>query len=317
MRHSISNSRAALIGLVILTLLANGCVELKAVRKFAETAAVVGQKFPALSADVYGSCTRRYRYRFYRVVQFNPAQMTEIDNLSQTENLDSLQTNLPAEAVQEEGRCRRFKEVAPAAITLNQALVAYMKTMGDLAADDLTSYDKSLDALGKSIIGSNVFNEAEVNAGTSLAKFISTAVAGAYRHKKLKTAIETRNEDVKVLTNALKRYVGQNYVLALKDEQRQLSNYYKANIQEHQDRVGNADSLVVTSAKMTWDTEQRSLQDRIDAAEAYVKILNNVAEGHQKLYDSRNNLNSKEARQTALQYARAIENLIEEFRKAF
>lgn len=317
MKKSKLNYRVLSAVVMAVTLLTTSCVELKAIRKFAATSAVVGQKFPALSADVYGSCTRRYKYRFYRVAQFNARQMKEIDELKDAENLETFQSSLPVETIAAERDCRRFKEIELSVVALNQALVTYMQTMGDLAADDLTSYDKKLDALGSSITGAGFFNENEVGAGKNLAKFILDATTNFYRRKKLKTAIETRNEDVKLLAQALKRFVGQNYILELRNEQRQLNNYYQATIQEHQDRVKNADPLLVLPIKAMWNPEQERLQSRIDAAEAYVKILDNVSAGHQKLYDSRNNLNSKEMRQTAMQYARNIESLVEDFRKPF
>jgi hypothetical protein len=317
MKQPIFSRKIGIAALLVWTLFLSSCVELESIRKFAETSAVVGQKFPVLSSDVYGSCTRKYKYRFYRDVNFNASQIGDIDKLQQEANLEGLTTTAPPGAVQAEKDCRRFKEIAPSVVLLNKALVEYMKTMGDLAADDLTSYDKKLDALATAVSDGSFFNDTEVTAGKSLAKFVLDATTNFYRRKKLKTAIETRNGDVKTLTDALKRFVGQNYILALQDEQRQLDNYHKANIQEHQDRAGNADPLAVTSAKTMWDAERQRLQERISAAEAYVKILDNVAQGHQKLYDSRNNLDTKETRQTALQYARAIEGLVEDFRKAF
>ena len=317
MKQVVLNYKVSVAFLLLGTLLLSSCVELEAIRKFATTAAIVGQKFPALSSDIYGSCTRKYKYRFYRVVNFNATQMAGIDQLAQESNLDNPTTAAPAEAVQAEKDCRRFKDIEPSVVLLNKALVEYMKTMGDLAADDLTSYDKKLEQLGTAVTSVDFFNAAEVNAGENLAKLVIKVTTDRYRRKKLKDVIEAENGDIQLLTTSLKRFVLKNYVLTLQEEQRQLDNYYRSNIQEHQNRVGNGDPLLVLPIKTNWDAERQRLQERINAAEAYGEILDNVAQGHQKLYDSRNKLNTKETRQTALQYARAIESLVETFRKAF
>lgn len=309
--------KSAMVGLLISVLLLSGCGDLLGIRKFSETAAIVGQNFPALSSDIYESCVRKYRYQFYRNVAFVPDKMVAVDDLQAASKLEGLITNAPPAAVQAESSCRRFRDIQPSIVLLNKALVGYMKTLGDLAADDLTSYDKELDGLSGVVSGAGFFSDAEVKAGKGLGKLILDATTNFYRRKKLKTAIETSNGNVLALTYAMKTFVQNNYVLALKDELRQMDSYYKANILEHQTRVGSPDPLTVAASKTRWDQERQLLQDRMRAAEAYVKILENVASGHSELYNNRNNLNGKEVAQIALQYGRAIEELVGDFRKAF
>lgn len=66
-----------------------------------------------------------------------------------------------------------------------------------------------------------------------------------------------------------------------------------------------------------WEKDQLALRDKRIGADAYVKILKNIAEGHQKLYESRNKLCSKEVKNMVLAYAKELESLIKDLREAF
>ena len=334
MKRIILKSKFLLTLLILIIVLpANSCVDLTAIRKFAESSTVVAQKFPALSSDFYRACSQRSKYFYYDYVNYDPLKMREIDSLAGIDKIEAFKGTIPADQfgntpVKDEILCREWKKIHPMATNLNKVLVDYMKALGDLAADELTSYDKDFDQLNKSIVKTKFFKESEVTAGTMLAKFLSNIFTEAFRRKKLKEAIETQNGNVKILTSALGKYVTDNYITALKDEQRALNVFYGDAIIANRNRdsaistfldrnKATSDPLAVISIKQMWDAELAKLQDRINAAEAYGKIMDNFREGHQKLYDSRNNLNSKDVQKMALSYANTIEELIETFRKGF
>ena len=324
-----------LTSFLILTtmLISSGCVELTAIRNFAESSKVVSQKFPSLSADFYRSCVQTYKYYYYDRVTYNPQKMQAVDEISGKKDINAEVSavftdgngNTPEK---DEVACREWKSVVPLATNLNKTLVDYMKALGDLAADDIAAYDKDYDALQASIVATKVFKPTEVAAGTKLAKFLTDVLAKGYRRKKLKTAIEQQNANVAILTDALALYISDNYASQLMSERNDLDKYYETLIkasllrdaaisnQLDKDKVTH-DYLSAVTLKQTWDTEAATLQERIDAADAYGKIMAKVKEGHQKLYDNRNNLNSPEVKKMALSYANTIEDLVETFGKAF
>lgn len=308
--------------LLIITFVNSSCVELENIRKFTENAAAVSEKFPELSGDIYGSCVRRYRYVFIELVNFRPDLMQKIDNLSEVENLDGYPTvGIPRDSsglsiIQHELKCREFKKSHKAAMLINKALVDYLKTLGELAANDLTSYDKSLDQLGTSVTSIGVFEEKHINAGKGLAGFILNAATEFWRRKKLKSAIEQRDKDVSTVSVVLKKYIAEEYVRMLNIEKEQMDGFYTELIRNYQAQP-NVNQLTVLMFKNEWDAKTTQLKDKIEAAQAYGKIMENVIAGHHKLYEFRESLNSKEVRQMALQYAKNIGDLIGTFRKAF
>src|SRR5205085_8352556 len=305
--------------ILILALLGNACIDLSAISKFADSATEAGQRFPKLAADLIASCVRQHVLQDLRDAKFAPVELDRIAHPA----ADS------AEMQQATARCQNYADQQQRLTEANAVLIAYLKTMADLASDKLTDHDKSLDALGTSFTGANIFNEPEVNAVKGLAKLLSKATSDFYRRNKLKSAIEQENDDVQKLTAALKRIVIQNYVTQLDTERDQLRSFYRSSIQEHQ-KYADAlvkpaggesgvpqDPLPVIQVKQLWDRDVNDIDEKIAAANAYAKLLDNVATAHQKLYESRNKLSSKEAIQIASQYSKSIQSLVADFRKAF
>src|SRR5262249_3640871 len=120
--------------LIGLALGASACSDLSAIRKFTGVATDANQRFPSLAKDFTGSCLRRRALQIKR------------DNLKSPENLPK-QLDAPLDENTENGntnghqsRCGFFTQDEARLIQANEALVNYLQTMGELAADDLTSY---------------------------------------------------------------------------------------------------------------------------------------------------------------------------------
>jgi hypothetical protein len=306
-----------------LALASSACIDLSAISKFAASATEIGKRFPNLANDLGASCRRQYTYQSVEQNQFQPDRLAAITH--------------PEDGTPEmkylEERCQVYTEQQKRLIEANAVLVDYLKTMGALAADDLTAYDKSIEGLGSSFTKANIFNEGEVKAVQKLVGFLLKAATEGYRRKKLKSALEDQNGNIQTLTRALRNVVVQNYVLQLRNERGQLRSYYSTSILRYRDYMrqlaahtakdgstpGDAvqDPLPIIQVKRLWDDEDTEIAKKIAAAEAYGKALDTIAEGHQKLYDERNKLDSKALMRTALTYAQTIQSLVEDFRKAF
>lgn len=336
--------RYSLLSLVVISIfLTSSCGDLSAIRTFSESAKVVSQKFPALSADLYGSCVRTYRLHFYQVADFEPIAIEDIDSLSSLEKIEAFRGNIPADrlgqtAIAAERTCReQWKKTDKMAAELNKVLINYMTALGALASDDVVAFKSSYDALSKSVVSTTVFKESQVNAGFGLARFLTEATANFYRRKKLRDAIASEDARVGVLSTALRGYVVDGYVRLLKSERNVLNTYYQDAIAKHIDRdkafgeqllaqrgrreertpSRTTDRLGIISTKAMWDQELKKIDDRIAAAHSYGQIMVDISAAHKKLFIHRNDLNTKEMRTTLLGYAQEIETQIETFKKAF
>jgi len=302
-----------------MSLASTACVDLTAIQKFTASATEVGKRFPNLAKDLSASCRRQHIYQRVREAQFEPAKLAEITHPEKDSD----------QAKWLDAQCKDFKEQEERLTQANAVLINYLKTMGDLAADDLTSHDKALDGLATSFTDANIFNAPEVGAVKALVGFLTNAVSEGYRRKKLKQALESQNSNIQTLVGALKRIVTQKYVLQLQNERDQLRSYYGTSILEYRQYMRKVaqnaganpddvrDPLPIIQVKRLWDDEEITLAERMSAAQAYGKALDTIAEGHQKLFDSRNDLNSKQVQATALAYAQTIQSIVEDFRKAF
>lgn len=89
--------------------------------------------------------------------------------------------------------------------------------------------------------------------------------------------------------------------------------YYENTIERNK---GN-EPLTVALVQHQWETEDQRLRDKVRAADAYVKILDTIASGHQTLYDRRNKLDSREIRQMVASDVATLAPLVSDLRKAF
>lgn len=303
--------------ILILMLWQSACANLSAIQKFTGIAAQASEKFGVLAGDIAGSCLRQHYYDKQRA-QFGELRRRETDP-SKLVTVADLQFKGSSLASQ----CIRHGEGEKRLVEANKVLVGYLQAMAELAADDLTSYDKSIDGLGEAFTNGNIFNEPEVTAVKGLTKLIIKIATEGYRQKKLKSVIGDYNDEINLLTAGLKRIVTDDYVRLLNLERDSLRRYYQGGIDDYL-RVMRAnpigqemDSLPMAQIKATWDQEEAALQKKLQAAEAYGKVLDNIAKGHQDLYDKRNTLSDKQVLGLALQYGKTIYSVVQDFQKAF
>lgn len=321
--------------LLSFTLVNSACTDLKAIRAFTESSTEIGKGFPNLAKDLSASCKRQHTFQGIQRNQFQPDRLIAITH--------------PAPGSPEfrklESKCRTFTEVEAPLIAVNDVLMEYFAAMGALAADDLTAYGDGLDGLGNSLTKANIFEAGEVNAIKGIASFILEASTEGYRRKQLKKALEQNNRNVRIVTAALQRIIAEKYVLQLRNERDQMRSYYSTSILQYgdymrrvvasrrqtelvqrghravvvkaQDESDVQDPLPIIRVKRIWDEDEKEIQKKIAAAEAYGKAVMKIAEGHQKLYLERDQLGSKEALQIALTYGQTIKSLVDDFREAF
>jgi len=271
------------IVLVLACLLAAGCTDPPAVKRFAAASASAGDRFPEISKDIKESCARREEYRL--VGRWDA-------------DLDSLERVTA-------GTCAPYGRTVSRLNKSHAVLMEYIKALGSLSAGELVSYDKALGDFGDAL-GDIAPDEAKhIAAAEGISSVLAEAAAGKWRRKELGTAIGNANADVQTLAGALCESIEKDYARLLDAESEAARKFYMSVIREHR-----ADEpLTAILLYDRWIGEKKKIDARRETARGYVKVLKKIARGHQDLYDHRDDLTSKDVRKLVLEHAAAIEDL--------
>lgn len=277
--------------LPLACLLAAGCTDPPAVKRFAAASVSAGEKFPQISKDIKESCARREEYRL--VARWDA-------------DLDSLERVTA-------GTCAPYGRTVSRLNKSHAVLMEYIKALGRLSAGELVSYDKTIDELGDAL-GDVAPDEAKhIAAADGISSVLAEAAAGKWRRKELGTAIENTNADVQTLAGALCESIEKDYARLLDVETEAARKFYVSVMREHRDK----EPLTAILLYDRWIGEKRGIEARRDIARGYVRVLRKIARGHQDLYDHRGELKSKDVRKLVLQHAAAIEALAADLGRAF
>ncbi len=228
--------RVVVVALVVLA--ASGCVSLGAVRDFASTSS---------DAVQYSHLVNAYAATPTRLKRYEPQSQWPV---------------LDRQATEREGQRER--------LLLRQKLIQdYMDALGQLAADDLVSYDNQLDALGAAVKNAKFADQNEAAAFSAVSKLLVGAVTDRWRRGKVVSLIEQTEAPFQVVSVALDKYYGTLQ-------------------REGKDPAGLA-------ALAEWrEMREAQLRDRDSAIASYTTVLKTIAAGHHKLYESRHELSKPE-----------------------
>ena len=179
----------------------------------------------------------------------------------------------------------------------------YMAALATLSADGIVDYSKDVDSLKTSIGNLNAkISQDTLGAVGSLVKEILGAVVKAYQAKQVADIVEKANDPLQVILRAdLRQIVDRDFRSDLANEKDLLTRYYKSFWQKDMTSAAAKEALgegrtcpAAKEALEEWK-EERLEQNakRVKALDAYLKVLDAVASGHQKLYDNRNKLDAK------------------------
>lgn len=169
-------------------------------------------------------------------------------------------------------------------------LKSYLEGLKQLSASDLTnySYEGLTGALTQGKFGSLTLNEKHVNAFGKLSTSITKAITDRYRHKKLALFIGDGNDAFNTTLDALHFNLESNLSGRL-DTRKELLRSYMFDLFNAKDISEYEKKKIIEehNAQIA-DIEQRKKQLAL-----YSKSLKVIAEGHQQLYNNRNNLTDK------------------------
>ncbi|UCH82547.1 MAG: hypothetical protein JSW50_08655 [Candidatus Latescibacterota bacterium] len=267
----------------------SACVDTSAVRRFATVSSTASEQFEEIADDLPAACMRQHRY-----LALADSQIT----------LEGVRSRA-------EESCSDYVTLARRLNGANQVLVSYLKALGKLAEDKLVVYDKRIEDVADALADNDMFDAEKIGAVERLAATLSNAVAGEWRRKQLKQTVEEANPDVQILVAALRDVIDEDYTRLLDVEGEAAKHYYLGQIKEY----GAGEPLTVPLVFEKWREADLAVRDKQGAAALSVKILDKIAKGHQKLYDNRDKLSSKEVHSLLMEYTVVLEDLVYDFEK--
>ncbi|MGE0714058.1 MAG: hypothetical protein AB7P02_01340 [Alphaproteobacteria bacterium] len=260
--------RAALVACVAIVTAA--CADLAAIRQFADISADSAQ-YTKLAQDYAAGPVRQKR--------FQPA--------SEHPRLDA-------------AAAARREQLA--AITARLSLIEeYMHALGALASDKAPVFDTEIGALGAAVSKAGFAGDAETTAAVTLANLVLRAAADGWRQRQLRELIGQGNAPLQTVIAGLRRIAAEAFLGDLANEQAAARAHYRTLLARSSDPAGKA-------ALEEWiELRQGDMASREAAIKAYDAILKNIAEGHQALYDGRDDISRKALLDQLEMYAKLIQ----------
>ncbi len=192
-------------------------------------------------------------------------------------------------------------------LALHLAVEEYMRALARLASDEVVDYDAQYDALGKAAQGANFADDAQAEAMKKVGGVLTRAVADGYRQKKLREVIEEANEPLQVILGRL-RAIAASIADETQNLERKAHHYYQTAMRES----GEAGTEALLAGWQYRDEQEIAGLRR--SAEIYGDALRAISEGHQALYDNRDELDTAEIRRQLTRHARDMRSAIDALR---
>ncbi|MEI7825610.1 MAG: hypothetical protein WCI01_09940 [Chlorobiaceae bacterium] len=224
-------------------------------------------------------------------LQLNELVATYSDTPHRLERYDPSQSQFYAEQTAE-------RTIQAEALKKILAVVSdYLGTLTTLSADGTVDYTQQTEGLKSEIsnLNSKLPEGKQISKNTlgavgSIVKTVLGAATQAYQAKQVSHVIEQANAPIQqILKGELREIVDTDFRRDLKIESIQINGYYS-----HLGEEGHP-SKAAQEAVSEWK-EMRLEQNsaRMKAVTAYLKVLDNISTGHQKLFDNRHKLDDKQ-----------------------
>lgn len=290
-------------------LLVTACADLSAVRDWSKTSFEATQ-YNELITTYADTPQRIKRYELWcDQTSFCKTQLYTKNKLTREEILKLYNDQIKLRENQKEALQRILSVISD-----------YMATLAVLSADSTVDYEKDIDSVTQAIGKLNAgISQDTLGATGSLVKIILGTAAKAYQAKQVSYIVEQANPPLQTILNSeLRHIVNSNFRRELKIEKAWIDRYYdylrqkdctltsqkgafneasekhkKTDI-NRSDIGGNCLPDAINMSIEEWKEEHLNQNEKREKAiEAYLVILDNLATGHQKLFDNRNKLDNK------------------------
>lgn len=240
---------------LVLLSLCVACADLSAISKFADAAKTASNGYSDIAKDFVASAARRAHYE---------------DKTGPTE---------------EEAK---YKALEPDLLAAEKPLNDYIEALAAIATDSTISRDNSISATqaGLEKIG---MSSDQATAATGLASKVADALTTGYRSNKAGKVIKECNPLLQDYLKGLEQIAGTDYAQLLTAEQIAAQGYYDGLLH----RYGEKEPLAAVSIHVLRQNDLDAIAKKQEAAKAYLKILTDIGDAHQKLYDSEEHTDPK------------------------
>jgi len=282
-KHFVKNRSLIFVFLLFSSV---GCINLKTVGEFAGTSTLGIKNFEQIEYSFYQHCLDRCRDEAIRKYEIKRG---------------------------EECTCTLYQEADSVTQVIYNSMEGYFEGLGKLSQNELTDYssDALVSALSAKELGPVRIEEQTAAAFSSLSSTLLRATTDFYRRKKLASYIEDANEPMQVLLAKFRLIIGTNLKGELRFKKERMYTYYM-------DMKMN-NTLLSDYEKGKATSDYYNILDEIQrkelVLEVFAKSLDEIAGGHQMLYDNRNNLSVKTLKGILQGYSSNVKDLISEFNK--
>jgi hypothetical protein len=273
--------RLAALGLILASVCIS-CADLSAVAKFASSAESASTGFSDIADDFAGSSTRRSLY------------------VSEEEKPIVLK------------QAQTYKALEQDMLAAQKVLVDYIAALAAISTDSTSSRDASIQATQGGLVKIGM-SASQATAGVGLATKVVDALTAGYRSNKAGKVIHDCNPLLQDYLKGLEQITGTDYSLVLKNEQISAEGYYQGLLHTY----GENEPLAAVMIRLQMQQDLDGIAKRQQAAAAYVKILTDIGEGHQKLYDGGEHMNKKQLETIVEPYVEDIATQSAKVAKAF
>ena len=236
-----------------------------------------------LSACTNLSAVREWSATSVEATQYNEIVATYADTPERLNRYDP-SANWEQQIVIRQNQAEALKKIL-------SVVSDYMRALSILASDNIIDYDEDVDSLTSGIAQLDAgISEETLGAVGKIVKALLGAATGLYQKRQVAQIVGLANAPLQtILSQELRDIVDQDFRRDLRIEKAQMRRYYNSKIQ-----TGNP-SDAAQVAIMEWkEWRQDQIDRRIMAVDAYLVVLDTIADGHQQLYDNRNRLGAKD-----------------------
>lgn len=210
------------------------------------------------------------------------------------------------------GRQGQTRQAQAEALEAMLALVSdYMGTLSTLAADSTVDFSKETETFAGSLQNLNGVVPSSVSPETlgavgSLVNTLAGAALNGWQANRVGDVVEQANAPLQtLLAGELRTIVDADFRRDLEVERRFLDTHFESLIRDPQT------SPAAAAALEEWFlVRQAENARRLEALDAYLQILDKIAEGHQRLYDERNALDAVDLAKDLFKLVREIRDEI-------
>ena len=264
-------------GLILLGL-TQGCVDLKPIQDFANISAESAE-YTALVDNYVEFPNRQKRYQ-------PTDRHAQLDAMAQDRLTQKAELLLRHNIIEE-----------------------YMEALGKLAADEIVDQSEELSQLTTNLQNQAGTDPPETEAFGKIVGILTKAVSDGWRKRQLQELIEQSNDPLQIILKSLKQIVVDGFGGDDQNEQFAIQTYYQTKIAQSNDPAG------IAALKEWQELRTAALADHTRTLHIYAALLDEISEGHQKLFDARKDLGTKLVLQQIQQSVKELKDLLETIKK--